>query len=162
MQCYLCGAPAETDHRFCAQCGLPLPGTPPKDAGKRQAILQGDVDINALTRLRERKQRLSDDLYEIVEITKSGRELSEHERRICKELYTEWKHVSQEVSARVDYFCQRIEQDRREGPIRTTEHRKQHMGLDIDERRDGSDRRAAERRNATDRRDPFKHLVPDM
>lgn len=161
MHCYLCGAAAETDHRFCAHCGLPLPCTPPKDAGKRQAILRGDVDINALTRLREQKQRLSDDLHEIVEITKSGRELSAHERRVCKELYAEWKRVSQEVTARVDYFCQRLEQDRREAPVRTTERRKQHMGIDVEKRRDGSDRRQAERRTSPDRRDPFKHLVPD-
>ena len=162
MQCYLCGAPAEIGHRFCAQCGLPLPGVPPKDGGKRQAILRGDVDINALTRLREQKERLSDDLNEIVENTKNGRELSAHERRVCKELYAKWKQISQEVTARVDYFSQRIDDDRREGPIRTTHRRKQQKGIDLDKRREGSDRRAADRRNTTDRRDPFKHLVPDM
>ena len=70
--------------------------------------------------------------------------------------------VSQEVAARVAYFCERIDQDRREGPVRTTERRKQQLGIDMDNRSDGSDRRLAERRNATDRRDPFKHLVPDM
>lgn len=120
----------------------------------QQAILSGEFDTGALARLRKEKRQLAERLNTLLEGA-LGRVLTDDERRSWEVLYTEWKTITDELTARMNYLEVRQESDRRQAERRQAERRKEYHALDFGDRRSGRDRRVDERRSGVDRRNPF-------
>ena len=154
MHCLACQAPITPDDRFCPQCGQPLPSVDPEKVFERAAVTHGALDVEELTRLRAEEERLSADLREIMR-RGAGRDLTPHERKIWDTVHAQWSSVSSDITARMQHVAARRAHDRRSKQQRQSERRKQHVAIEIPERRTGGDRRTTERRR-TDRRAPFR------
>ncbi len=153
MLCLACQAPITPDNRFCPQCGQPMPSVDPEKVIERAAVMRGSLDVEGLTRLRAEEKRLSADLREIMR-RGAGRDLTPHERKIWDAVHSRWSSVSSDITARMQQISARRAHDRRSIQQRQSERRKQHITIEIPERRTGGDRRTTERRR-TDRRAPF-------
>jgi hypothetical protein len=151
MICGFCRKENDAEARFCRHCGHPCVV---QDVAVQPAVLEGAFDVGTVTRLRDEKQRLSRQLNTML-VRAEGRAFTQDEERTWHEVYGEWRSVSDELTARVDYLSAREDRDRRQGERRQVQRRKQYYALDIGERRAGEDRREQDRRSGPDRRHPF-------
>jgi molybdenum cofactor biosynthesis enzyme MoaA len=151
MICHHCKQANEADARFCEHCGRPRL---PHHVSVQPAVLDGPIDLSAITLLRDEKQRLSRRLQDLL-ARAEGRPFTEEEEGTWQRLYGAWKSVSDELTARMDYVTVRESQDRRRGERRERQRRGRHAGFEAGERRAGADRRGEDRRSGVDRRTPF-------
>lgn len=151
LPCPYCQQPLGSQSRFCEHCGKPVVTD---DASVQEAISTGSFDTGALARLRKEKKQLAQQLNTLLEGA-LGRVLTEDERRSWEVLYTDWKEITDELTARMNYLEARQETDRREAERRQQERRKQYQALDFPDRRTRDDRRERERRSGQDRRNPY-------
>ena len=125
-----------------------------------RAVLGEAFDVTALTRLREEKGSVSQQLNAML-VRAEGRRFTAEEERAWHELYGRWKALADELAARMDYLATREARDRRQGERRAELRRKHYFAIEMDERRSGDDRRQRERRAERDRRTPFPESPPD-
>jgi hypothetical protein len=151
MICRHCQQENDGDARFCKRCGRPQLS---HDVSLQPAVLEEAFDVTALTRLREEKHQLSQQLNAML-TRAEGRAFTADEERAWHELYDRWKTVADELTARMDYLSSREERDRRQRERREAQRRKHYFAIDVDERRDGADRRQRERRGDRHRRTSF-------
>jgi len=156
MHCRYCQEEIEPDARFCKRCGRPQLSA---DVSVHPAVLGEAFDVAALTRLREEKRSVSQQLNAML-VRAEGRRFTADEERAWHELYGRWKAVADELSARMDYLAAREAKDRRQGERRAEQRRKQYFAIEIDDRRSGDDRRQWDRRADRDRRTPFPESPP--
>ena len=138
MPCRACAAPVTDADRFCPKCGEPFPA----DTEPRAV----EVDVQALSRLREEKERVSGELHALLEEGQS-RNLTSEERRDWANRYARWRDLTYQITKMMDALSPRAADDRRNtsGP---------HMAAQFVPTPVG------ERRHGDDRRDPFWNRVP--
>jgi hypothetical protein len=151
MDCPYCQHRLSSQSRFCEWCGKPIVTD---TVSVQNAISMDQVDISALTRLRKEKHQLAHQLNTLLEGA-LGRVLTAEERHSWEVLYTHWKTITDELTARMNLLERRQETDRRQAERRQQERRKQYQALDLRDRRAATDRRMHDRRSGQDRRDPF-------
>ena len=157
IHCHHCQEENEPGARFCKRCGRPQLSA---DVSVNPAVLGETFDVAALTRLREEKHSISQQLSAML-VRAEGRRFTADEERAWHGLYGRWKAVADELAARMDYLAAREARDRRQRERRAEQRRKHYFAIEIDERRTGDDRRQGERRADRDRRTPFPESPPD-
>jgi len=155
MTCSYCQQENDADARFCKRCGRPQLS---HEVSVQPAVLEEAFDVGALTRLREEKRAVSQQLNAML-VRASGRPFTAEEERAWHALHARWKAAADELTARMDYLAAREAGDRRQRERRAEQRRKQYFAIEIDERR-GDDRRRRERRGDGDRRTPYPESPP--
>ena len=148
MECYVCHAQVGEAERFCPECGQPFPLSPAVDE------VLADFDVASFTALRMTKEQLAEELERIIQEA-GERKLTNEEKHGWSRLYEQWKEVADQITRQMHRFSERLDVDRREGPTRQQDRRREDIDIDFGSRRAGLDRRRAERRSRLDRRDPY-------
>ena len=145
MQCGKCQGPITKDTRFCGRCGEALPAARSATAsGEHVAVPFSSNDLDALTELNSKKQRLTDELESMITSTNEGKTRDSEQHRY-QELRTEWGRVRQQITDKMEVFSPRSDEDRRERMSKRMEQAIDAPARDTDERRG----------RGGDRRDPF-------
>ena len=148
MECYVCHAQVGEAERFCPQCGQPFPLSPAADE------VLAEFDVAGFTALRKEKERLAEELERVVQEA-GERELTNEEKHVWARFYEQWKEVADRITRQIQRFSERLVVDRRAGPTRQQDRRREEIDIGFPSRRAGLDRRQAGRRSGLDRRDPY-------
>ena len=159
MQCANCGSPITNETRFCAGCGAALPAAQGRAAGRHSAVLADEAQLAALKELHDRKRHLGIEMHAILELTEQSG-ASEEDRTRYADLREDWAKVDSEITSRMASLGKRQPAERRKSPLRSKERRIQLTEIRRQDRRSGGERRIDERREGTDRRDPFPGDLP--
>ena len=159
MQCANCGSPITEETRFCAGCGVPLPTAKGHAAGRHSAVLADEAELAALKELHDEKRRLGAEMRAILDFTKETGASEADQRRYTK-LREEWTRIDTDITTRMAFLIEREPAERRQRASRGTERRSQKTEVRQQDQRSSQERRVEQRRESTDRRDPYPGDLP--
>lgn len=159
MQCANCGSPITNATRFCAGCGAALPAAHSHAAGRHSAVLADEAQLAALKELHDKKRQIGIEMRAILEFTEQSG-ASEADRKRYADLREDWAKVDSEITSRMAFLMERQPVERRQSASRSGERRSQPTEIRRQDRRSGDERRLDDRREGTDRRDPFPGDLP--